>query len=81
MSGDLVFIGYRSGLSKKNEKYFVLNFITSPVVNKKGDCAYSRPVDIFTTEDRYVSFIKENDLLSLITIPCEIYGDKVRYYL
>lgn len=81
MSGDLVFVGYRSGLSKKNEKYFILNFITFPCVNKKGDCAYSRNVDIFVDVDKYNSFIKENELLSVNTIPCEIYGDKVRYYL
>ena len=81
MSGDLVFIGYRCGLSKKNEKYYVLNFITFPCLNKKGDSAYSRNVDIFVDVDTYNSFIKENELLSLNTIPYDIFGDKVRYHL
>lgn len=81
MSNDLVFVGYRSGKSKKDEDYYVLNFITPPVVSEDGTSAYTSNVSIFTTKDKYNQFISENELLSTNVIPCSICGDKVRYYL
>lgn len=81
MSNDLVFIGYREGLSKKGGNYFLLSFITHPTVTEDGKCAFFSNVDIFVDVDKYNQFIKENELLSVIAVPFNIFGDKVRYYL
>lgn len=81
MSNDLVFIGYREGASKKGGNYFLLNFITYPTVTKEGRCVFSSNVDIFVDSDKYNQFIKENDLLSVITVPFNIIGNKVCYNL
>lgn len=81
MSNDLIFVGYRCGKSKKGSDFYILNFITSPNISKDGSSAYTTNVDIFTDKDKFNSFIKETELLSMSTIPCEIVGDKVRYYL
>lgn len=81
MSNDLVFVGYREGLSKKEKKYYVLSFITYPTSTKDGNCVYSTNVDIFVDVDKYNQFIKENNLMSIVNVPYNIFGDKVRYYL
>lgn len=80
MKGELVFCGYSNFNSKDGTKhYYVLNFFTYPSVS--DDKALSEPVNLFVTEDKYSDFIKSNDLLSVVEIPFEIIGNKVRYYL
>ena len=69
MESELIFVGYRSGVSKNGKKYFMLNFITTPVISD------------FTEEDKYNNFIKSNDLLSICTVPFELQGNRVIYYL
>ena len=57
----------------------MLNFITTPVISDFG--AYSSDVSVFTEEDKYNNFIKSNDLLSICTVPFELQGNRVIYYL
>lgn len=77
----LIFTGYRSGKGKSNKDYFMLNFITPPVVSQNQDYAYSNSITIFTTEEKYNKFIKENGLMDEVLVAFEVNGDKVRYYL
>lgn len=77
----LIFTGYRSGKGKSYKDYYVLNFITPPVVSQNQDYAYSNLINIFTTEEKYNKFIKENGLMDEVYVAFEVIGEKVRYYL
>lgn len=81
MENLLIFTGYRSGKGKSNKDYFMLNFITPPVVSENNTFAYSNPITVFTTEEKYHNFIKEHGLMDYVNISFEVNGDKVRYYL
>lgn len=81
MDKELIFTGYKSGIGKSKNKYFMLTFITPPVLSKNQDFAYSNNVTVFTTEEKYNDFIKENGLLENVLVSFEVNGDKVRYYL
>ncbi len=81
MEKELILTGYKSGVGKNKKNYYMLTFITPPVVSKNQDLAYSNNVTIFTTEEKYNSFIKENGLLDKVLVSFEVNGDKVRYYL
>lgn len=81
MEKELILTGYKSGVGKSNKKYYMLTFITPPVLSQNKEYAYSNNVTVFTTEEKYNLFIKENSLLDTIYIPFEVNGDKVRYYL
>lgn len=81
MEKELILVGYKSGINKSNKKYFMLNFITPPVVSANQDIAYSNNITVFTNEEKYHSFIKENGLLDKVPVSFEVNGEKVRYYL
>ena len=81
MENELILTGYKSGVGKSNKKYYMLTFITPPVLSQNKESAYSNNVTVFTTEEKYNSFIKQFSLLDRISIPFEVNGDKVRYYL
>ena len=81
MEKDLIFTGYKSGVGKSNKKYYMITFITPPVVNQNQNFAYSSNITIFTDEDKYNKFIKEHGLMDVVPISFEVNGDKVRYYL
>lgn len=81
MENLLIFTGYKSGNGKSNKKYYMLNFITPPVVSQNKDYAYSNSITLFTTEEKYNNFVKENGLMDYVNIAFEVNGEKVRYYL
>lgn len=82
MENDLIFTGYRAGISKSGKGYFMLNFITPPIVSQDQTFAYSNSINIFAkNEAQYNQFIKEHGLMSVVSISFEVVGDKVRYYL
>lgn len=81
MESELIFTGFKSGIGKSNKEYFMLSFITPPVLSQNGDFAYSNNVSLFTSKEKYNDFIKSISLLDKISIPFEVVGDKVRYYL
>lgn len=81
MEKELILTGYKSGIGKSKNEYFMLTFITPPVVSQNKDYAYSNNVTVFTTKEKYLNFIKEYSLLENVLIPFEVNGDKVRYYL
>ena len=81
MKDDLIFVGYRQFISKSNNQCNVLDFITKPKSTNDGKGMYVNNVSIFTDEEKYNNFINENKLLSVYTIPFEIVGNKVRYFI
>jgi len=81
MENELIFTGYKSGIGKSNKKYYMLNFITPPVVSQNGEFAYSNDISLFTTEEKFNQFKKEHALLDYVSISFEVNGEKVRYYL
>ena len=81
---EVQFVGYRKGISEKNQKpYFRLNFrFTNPVISKDGMTAFFNEVSIFLpNEQEFLNYIKNHDLLSVIKLNTQIYGDKVKYSL
>lgn len=78
---DLIFKGYRNFKGKKDPEkvYFVLNFMTQPIVTDK--VAYCQDIDIFVDKEVYNNFIKSNDLLSNVEVNCHIVGNKVQYII
>ena len=74
---ELLFIGLRAFESKSGKKCYLLSFLTRPI-NYQGGC-YCKPVDIFTTEQIYNEFLKENDIMQWTELGYEIVGDKFRY--
>lgn len=81
MQTDLILTGYKSGIGKSNKKYYMLTFITPPVISQNQEYAYSNNVTLFTSEEKYLPFIKEHGLLEKVPVSFEVNGDKVRYYL
>lgn len=81
MENELIFVGFRSGIGKSKKEYFMLNFITPPTYSQDKSFAYSNSISLFTTKEKYSNFIKEVSLLDKVSIPFEVNGDKVRYYL
>lgn len=79
MKDDLIYVGYRTFMSKSGNKCNVLDFITKPKKTKNGDGVYVSNISVFTEEEKYFDFIKKNQLLSTVSVSFEIIGDKVRY--
>lgn len=78
---ELVYVGFRSfnGKNDTSKVYYVLSFLTLPIVsNERGYC---KSIDIFVNKDEYNYFIKNNNLLDTVEVSYEIYGDKVKYKL
>lgn len=80
---DLLFVGYSSFKGKKdvNKTYYKLSFISIPVKTQDGKSAYYKTIDLFTTEDCYVDFINEHELLETVAVPYLVVGDKVSFKL
>ena len=76
---ELIYVGYRSFNGKKDpdKVYYVLRFITHPIVTKSS--AYCENIDIFVDKDVYNNFIKSTDLLDNVDVNCHIVGNKVQY--
>lgn len=79
MKDDLIFVGYRQFKSKSGNECNVLDFITKPKNTQDGKGVYVNNVSVFTSLDKYNSFISNNKLLSIVSLPFEIIGNKVRY--
>jgi hypothetical protein len=79
MKEDLIFVGYRSFMSKSNNECNVLDFITKPKLAADGESAYVSNVSVFTNKEKYENFIDNTKLLSIVPISFEINGNKVRY--
>lgn len=81
MNQNLIFIGYHDFDGKNGNHYYVLDFITEPKTSEDKKRVSSSNVSIFTTDEKYNNFIKNIKLLSLVSVKCEIFGDKVRYLI
>lgn len=81
MENLLIFTGYKSGIGKSKKQYYMLSFITPPVVSQDQSFAYSNSITLFTTEEKYNKFVKEHGLMDNVNVSFEVNGDKVRYYL
>ncbi len=81
MEEELIFVGYRAFTSKSNKDCYVLEFITKPRKSPVSNGVYISNISVFTTSDKYTHFIENNKLLSVVKIPFEINGDKVRYLI
>lgn len=81
MKDDLIFVGFRQFKSKSNNDCNVLDFITKPKMTQDGKGSYSNNVSVFTTPEKYSSFISANKLLSIVSLNFEIVGNRVRYIL
>ena len=81
MQDDLIFVGYRNFTSKSNKNCYVLDFITKPKNLKNGSGVYVSNISVFTEEKKYMDFINKNKLLSIVTLPFEIVGNKVNYII
>ncbi len=81
MEKELILTGYKSGVGKSKKEYYMLTFITPPVISQNQDFAYSNNITVFTTKEKYHNFIKEHGLLDKVPVSFEVNGDKVRYYL
>lgn len=79
MKEELIFVGYRAFTSKSNKECYVLEFITKPRKSPISNGVYVSNVSVFTTVEKYDQFIENNKLLSIVQVPYEINGDKVRY--
>ena len=79
MKDDLIYVGYRQFKSKNGNECNVLEFITKPKITQDGKSCYVNNVSIFTTADKYSSFIANTKLLSIVQCSFEIIGNKVRY--
>ena len=79
MKDDWIFVGYRQFKSKIGNECNVLDFITKPKNTQDGKGVYVNNVSVFTSLDKYNSFINNNKLLSIVPLSFEIIGNKVRY--
>ena len=79
MEQKLLFIGYKSFTSKNGDDFYILSFLSEPVVSVDGKKAYCTDVDIFCDITKYNSFIKSNKLMDYVSIPFEIVGNRVKY--
>lgn len=81
MENDLIFCGYRSGISKEKKNYYKIDFRTPPIISKDQKTAYSIDISVFTTKEKYQQFIDDHSLLEVVKVPYEVNGEKVRHYL
>lgn len=81
MEQNLVFTGYHDFEGKEQKHYYVLDFITEPKISKDKKRASVHNITIFTEENKYFSFLEKVKLMSLVSVKCEINGDKVRYFI
>lgn len=79
MKDELIFTGYKAFTSKKGNDCYCLNFITLPKKTATGEGVYTTDVTVFTDKDKYSNFIKNNQLLSKISVSFEIVGNRVQY--
>lgn len=81
MEQKLIFTGYHDFDGKNGNHYNVLDFISEPKVSDDKRRACVVPVTIFTDSDKYKNFVNNVKLMSLVSVKCEINGDKVRYFI
>lgn len=81
MEQKLIFTGYHDFDGKNGNHYNVLDFITEPKVSEDRKRACVIPVTIFTDSKKYSEFVNSVKLMSLVSVKCEINGDKVRYFI
>ena len=81
MEQKLIFTGYHDFDGKNGTHYNVLDFITEPKVSEDKKRATVANVTIFTSAEKYSKFINSVKLMSLVSVKCEINGDKVRYFI
>ena len=79
MKEDLIFVGYRSFMSKSNNECNVPDFITKPKLSADNNTAYVSNVSVFTDKAKYSESIRNTKLLSVVPVSYEINGNKVRY--
>ena len=79
MKEDLIFVGYRSFMSKSNNECNVLDFITKPNMSADNNTVYVSNVSVFADKAKYSEFIRNTKLLSVVPVSYEINGNKVRY--
>lgn len=80
---DLVFVGYSSFRGKKdiNKVYYKLQFISIPMKTQDSKSAYYKSIDLFVTENVYLDYIENHDLLETVAVPYVVIGDKVSFKL
>ena len=81
MDRELLFVGYRSFMSKSQKMCYILSFLTPPAFNSDKSSCFVTNVDIFTEENKYNAFVKSHSILDTVKISYDINGDKVRYYI
>lgn len=81
MKDELIFSGYKAFKSKKGNDCYCLNFITLPKKITNGDGVYTTDVAVFCDKDKYSDFIKNNQLLSKVSVAFEIIGNRVKYFI
>lgn len=79
MEKELLFIGYRSFMSKSQKMCYIISFLTPPVVSKDGSSCFTNQIDVFTDEQKYNAFIKAHPIMSKVRVQFDIVGDKVHY--
>lgn len=80
MESNLLFTGFKNFKSKdKTKDYFVLEFLTEPKNYPTG--SFCTQVTVFTEKEKYNNFTKEHDLMDYCSVPYEIVGDKVRFFI
>lgn len=79
MAEELLFVGYRCFMSKKEKMCYILSFLTPPRESQDKSSCFTTQVDIFTDESKYKAFINNNAVLDFVKLNYEIVGDKVRY--
>lgn len=82
MKDDLIYVGYRQFNSKKNNQdYFVIDFISKPKKSAiNGNMTVSN-IAVFTDKQKFSDFVQSHKLLETISVPFEIQGDKVKYFI
>lgn len=82
MKDDLIFVGYRQFNSKKNNQdYFVIDFISKPKKSALNNNVTVSNIAVFTDKEKFSEFVQSHKLLETISVPFEIQGDKVKYFI
>lgn len=76
----MLFCGYGSFKNKAKDKdLFMIKFLSPVEVNNERHSADSQLIAVFTTQEKYSTFLKDHKLLDLCDVECRVSGERAFY--
>lgn len=76
----MLFCGYGNFKNKAKDKdLFMIKFLSPVEINEERHSADSQLVSVFTTKEKYSTFLKNHNLLDFCDVECRVSGERAFY--